>query len=481
MNGALKPDFVNLQQLFTTRLKEILAEGPHELTDNFGNRLSGQTLGPEAPQLEIILRKCLVARLRAPESRISLLKGMIELAMEAELKTAEISEHLESSQLLSADLDALLDLSESENITLAEMLKHFLRLLRAHVWAERASVFGILDGFTLDGLASLGWEGREDWKTLYSTASGFAATSRKPYVAEDPQKDKNLQGRPGVENLRNLACYPLLHGTSLVGVLNLSNRVGGHFSEADQLTIKRFANVAAHILQKHYLKTKMEDIERANDNLGKYLSKKVAKNVTTQTDLDLGGAVKKVVCLFSDIRGFTTISETLKKDPKKLVDLLNFYFECMHAVIEKNQGTLDKIVGDLIMAVWNIPNDQPDPELLAMRAALEMQKEMIRTVVPKWLSEGAPQVGMGVGVNSGPALVGNLGSTRFMNYTVIGDAVNTTQRLEAKAKAGEVWMAEHIFPFVHGKIEKPVRRELEIRLKGKDETINALVYRPLSS
>jgi class 3 adenylate cyclase len=114
-----------------------------------------------------------------------------------------------------------------------------------------------------------------------------------------------------------------------------------------------------------------------------------------------------------------------------------------------------------------------------MKAALEMQKEMIRTVIPEWKKHGIEKVGMGIGVNSGIALAGNLGSSRFMNYTVIGDAVNTAQRLESKAKAGEIWMNEQMYPTVHGKLEKPLRRELEIRLKGKEQAINALVYRPL--
>jgi len=129
--------------------------------------------------------------------------------------------------------------------------------------------------------------------------------------------------------------------------------------------------------------------------------------------------------------------------------------------------------------VWNIPKDQPEPELLAMKAALEMQKEMIRVVIPEWQRHGVDKVGMGVGVNAGAALAGNLGSSRFMNYTVIGDAVNTAQRLEAKARSGEVWMNESLYPLVHGKLEKPLRRELDIRLKGKEQTINALVYKPL--
>jgi adenylate cyclase len=204
----------------------------------------------------------------------------------------------------------------------------------------------------------------------------------------------------------------------------------------------------------------------------------VVNSVKSRDQLELGGSEKKVVCLFSDIRGYTSISQGLP--PATLVKLLNFHFEKMHAVIEKHEGTLDKIVGDLIMAVWNMPNDQPEPELLAMKAAIEMQKEMIRAVIPEWQRNGVEKVGMGIGVNSGAAVVGNLGSSRFMNFTVIGDTINTTQRLEAKAGAGEIWMAEHLFPFVTGKLEKPVRKECQIRLKGKDTTIDAYVFRPLS-
>lgn len=132
------------------------------------------------------------------------------------------------------------------------------------------------------------------------------------------------------------------------------------------------------------------------------------------------------------------------------------------------------------MAVWNIPHDQPEPELFSMKAAIEMQKEMIRTVAPEWAKHGVAKVGMGIGVNGGIALAGNLGSSNFMNYTVIGDAINTAQRLEAKAQAGEIWMAEEMYEYVKGKIEKPMRKESAIRLKGKDKAINAYVYRPLS-
>lgn len=460
---TLRPDFVNLKACIRP-LNGILGTVPHALHDNFGNCVS--SLMPEsAPAtIEILAHGKAIARLSANESQLSLLKGMVEAALEADLRAQEAAASLEAGQLLAGDIDALLDLSERDDIPLAGLLSHVLRLLRAHLWMERGVIFGVLDGFTLEAISGLGWPG-DEWKTSLSSQAGAAASARKMQVSE--------QEGP----LRNVACFPLLHGSTLLGVLALANRVGGPFTEADFLLVKRFEKVAAHLLQKHQFKTRMEEFERTNVHLGKYLSKKVVKDVKDKEELQLGGVEKKVVCLFSDIRGYTSITEEISA--ATLVNLLNFHFERMHAIIEKHEGTLDKIVGDLIMAVWNIPKDQPDPELLAMKAALEMQKEMIRAVIPEWQRHGVEKVGMGVGVNSGLALAGNLGSSRFMNYTVIGDAINTAQRLEAKAQAGEIWMAESMYPLVHGKLEKPLRRELDIRLKGKDKTINALVYKPL--
>jgi class 3 adenylate cyclase len=475
MNHDLRSEFLNLR-VWARRLSTALAASAHELADNFGNVISSRSPDEAAEEAIISLRGKSVARLRTQTGEAERLKAVLEELLSAELRALEAENAIESDRLLNRDLESVLSQSESESASLEEQVLHPLRLLRAHVWAERASVFGMLDGFTLEGIAALGWD-NDDWKNLCTTAAGAAASTRKPYTIDAPSKDQNIRNRPGVEKVRNLVCFPILHGDSILGVLILANRVGGTFSVEDTDLIRRFANQTAHLLQAHIVKSKMIEFERAKEHLGKYLSQKVAQTVEGSQELFLGGVEKKVVCLFSDLRAYTTITEDIK--PATLVKLLNFHFERMHAIIEQNEGTLDKIVGDLIMAVWNIPKDQPDPELHAMKAALEMQKEMIRAVIPEWQRHGVNSVGMGIGVNSGLALAGNLGSTRFMNYTVVGDAVNIAQRLESKAKAGEIWMNEQMFPAVQGKLERPVRRELEIRLKGKEQTINALVFKPL--
>ena len=479
MSRDIRPDFLDLKLLLPREILDPLKAYPHQLTDSFGNNISNYgAANLPADAVEILLEGKVVAKLRAPQESRELLKNLLQGALSREITSLSIRQSLEEKDLLTEDFDRVLALSQVEEFPFEDLLKHVLRLLRAHVWVEKCSIFGIYDGFTLEGLAGVGsGDDQQNWKINFSSVAGAAATSRKVYHSENPAADPNFQQRPGADAPRNLVCYPLLHGATLVGVLNLSNRVGGAFSPKDIELVERFAKVAAHILQKHYFKKRMQVYEKTSDHLGKYLSSKVVKSVKNQDQLELGGAEKKVVCLFSDIRGYTRISQGVPAST--LVKLLNFHFERMHAIIEKHEGTLDKIVGDLIMAVWNIPNDQPEPELLAMKTALEMQKEMQRVVAPEWAKHGVEKVGMGVGVNSGLAVVGNLGSSRFMNYTVIGDTINVAQRLESKALAGEVWMEERLLPFVQGKIEKPLRKESDIQLKGKTDTVHAYVYRPL--
>lgn len=390
----------------------------------------------------------------------------------------------EQDEVIAQDIEALLYYSENETFAFADLLKQLLKLLQSNVLVENASIFGIKDGVTLEGLAGISSAKKEEFSFFndinqelsVSSLAGLAATRRQPYVCHDPEKDENYKTRDGETMPKNLVCYPLMHGQTLVGVLNLSNRLSGSFTDTDIKIIRRFARIGAHLLQKQFFKEKMLSLEKTSDHLGKYLSSKVVKSVKKSDSVELGGIEKNVVCLFSDIRNFTTITEGLS--PVTLVKLLNFFFERMGPIIDKHEGTLDKIVGDLLMVVWNIPLDQPDPEHLALRCAMAMQKEMAKNVAPVWHAHDVPEIGCGVGINSGPVVVGNLGCSSFMNYTVVGDTINTAQRLEAQAKAGEIWTSEHTYQVLEGKVPKPLRKEKNIKLKGKEQSVNAYVYKP---
>jgi adenylate cyclase len=165
---------------------------------------------------------------------------------------------------------------------------------------------------------------------------------------------------------------------------------------------------------------------------GRYVSKDIYDQLVADPSLArLGGQRREMTVLFSDIRGFTTVSES--GAPEDIVALLNVYFTRMVAVVFKHQGTLDKFVGDMVMALFGAPLDDPDHADHAVAAAMEMSEEL-QHLNEQWLAEGRPPLDIGIGINTGPMIAGNIGSEAIMSYTVIGDAVNLGSRLESLNK-----------------------------------------------
>jgi adenylate cyclase len=165
---------------------------------------------------------------------------------------------------------------------------------------------------------------------------------------------------------------------------------------------------------------------------GQYVSKDVYEQLVANPGLArLGGQRREMTVLFSDIRGFTSVSE--KGEPEEIVHMLNEYFTRMVEIVFHHHGTVDKFVGDMVMALFGAPLDDPDHAEHAVEAALDMMEELHKLNV-KWNSEGRPSLDIGVGINTGPMIAGNIGSDQIMSYTVIGDAVNLGSRLESLNK-----------------------------------------------
>lgn len=180
--------------------------------------------------------------------------------------------------------------------------------------------------------------------------------------------------------------------------------------------------------------------------------------------LRLGGEEVTMTVMFSDVRGFTSISERLT--PPQLVELLNQYLTVMTDVIMANWGTVDKYEGDAIMAFWGRPYPQEDHAARACRACLQML-EFLAELNRKWQSEGKQPMAIGIGLNTGPMVVGNMGSNKRFNYTVMGDAVNLGSRLEGQTKeyGVRIILSQNTYEEVR---EEFVCRELDlIRVKGK--------------
>ena len=165
---------------------------------------------------------------------------------------------------------------------------------------------------------------------------------------------------------------------------------------------------------------------------GRYVSRDVYSQLMNNPDqAELGGKRRDMTVLFSDIRGFTTVTE--RGDPEELVAQLNEYFSRMVAIVFRHKGTVDKFVGDMVMALFSAPLDNPDHANHAVQAAVDMVREL-GELNQAWAARGMVQLDIGIGVNSGDMIAGNIGSSSIMSYTVIGDNVNLGARLESLNK-----------------------------------------------
>lgn len=201
---------------------------------------------------------------------------------------------------------------------------------------------------------------------------------------------------------------------------------------------------------------------------GKYVSKEVVNEIMKNAKegiTQLKGTEREVTILFADIRGFTPVSERLK--PKEVVTMLNTYLGEMTNVVFKYRGTLDKFIGDCVMAIFNAPVEQQNSALLAVKAALEMQDKIKR--VHSVHGKKIPIMHAGIGINTGQAIIGNIGTKDRMEYTAIGDNVNLASRLCSFAKGGQIVISQQTYNLVKDKI---VSKKLgEIKVKGKSKPL----------
>jgi len=217
--------------------------------------------------------------------------------------------------------------------------------------------------------------------------------------------------------------------------------------------------------------TEQSDKRFVKELFGRYISPQIANEIVSRADageLRLGGEQRQVSVLFADIRNFTTISEQLA--PEAIVKMLNTYLSVMADAVVQHNGIVNKFAGDSIMAVWNAPQSQPEHALLAVKAAWEAQQKIAEL---KQSDSQLFPVQFGIGINTGEALAGNVGSAGRSEYTVIGDSVNTSSRICSSTPGGEVWIGAETYNQTKDYIET---EKLEPQsLKGKAAPV--MVYR----
>ena len=210
------------------------------------------------------------------------------------------------------------------------------------------------------------------------------------------------------------------------------------------------------------------------DTFGRYLSKTIVEEILTSPEgQKIGGQRKIVTILMSDLRGFTYMSEN--NDPEKIVTLLNRYLERMSKVIVFYGGTIDEFIGDAILAIFGVPEAHDDDPVRAVACGIAMQKELVG-LNKEFVEEGYPPLEMGIGINTGQVVVGNIGSEVRMKYGIVGRAVNVAARIESNTIGGEVFVGESTYEKVQDWVE--VEKARSVMMKGLRRP---LVYYPVTA
>ncbi|MBN1579825.1 MAG: response regulator [Anaerolineae bacterium] len=236
-------------------------------------------------------------------------------------------------------------------------------------------------------------------------------------------------------------------------------RIAALESGADDFLSKPFSvyDLAARVKSLLRIKHQHDELERRNKLfyhvMTRYMAPEVSEQILTNPEryLQLGGESRQITVLFADIRGFTRYAQT--HSPKRVVELLNSIFKELAETILTWRGTLDKFMGDAMMAIYGAPISYQDDTLRAALTALEMRAAFSR-LQETWTDEQECKLGLGIGIHTGEAVVGNVGTERLMNYTAIGDTVNIAQRLEELAQGGHILISEETY------------RRIESRAKG---------------
>ena len=301
-----------------------------------------------------------------------------------------------------------------------------------------------------------------------------AVTERLAILTDNAAADERFKGKSIVmQSVRSAMCTPLISSEGKVlGIIYVDNMTATHsFGDEDLEFLIAFSGIASVSIENSRLTDRIRREAVVVANFQRYFAPNLAAQIVNQQGMvQLGGSKRPVFIFFSDIRGFTPMSE--KMNPDEIATLLTEYFTEMVEIIFEHGGTLDKFIGDAIMAIWGAPIPHEDDADRAMRAAIDMQS-VLSELNAKWSTQGRQPVNIGIGINFGEVFAGNIGSERRLEYTVIGDAVNTASRLCSKAGPGEILISE---PFYKALKQPPKVEALEpLQLKGKAQAVP--VYR----
>lgn len=300
--------------------------------------------------------------------------------------------------------------------------------------------------------------------------AGFVAENGQPLLIKNIEEDTrfNKKHSDGKYTGKSLLCVPLKTRNHILGVINVNNKVGpGVFNNEDLEIITSFANQAAIAIEKARMQKAIAREQKFREVYDKYLSTKIIEKIMGQNlDVALGGKQQVVTVLFLDIRGFTAMAE--KMSAKTMIQTINRFFGKITDIIFEYDGMLDKYLGDGLLAVFGAPITAKDDPIRAVYAALKIIKTVKKSFTSIKENYGKP-LQVGIGINTGHVVAGNVGSSKRMDYTVIGDAVNIAYRLEKTAGPQEIVMSEETYKKVKNIVS--VMLEGVLTLKGRSQKV----------
>jgi adenylate cyclase len=311
---------------------------------------------------------------------------------------------------------------------------------------------------------------------LSTTIINEVLRDRAAVLSSDALLDSRFKGAHSIimQGIRSSMAVPLIYSDELLGVMVLDSQVAANaFTDKDLQLTQALANQAAVAIQNSLFARKIEKEALTRERFQRLLSPAIAELVVSgDLAVEKGGQARDTTIFFSDIRGFTAMSET--RTAQEIVDMLNEYFEQMVEIVFKYEGTLDKFVGDEIMALFGSPVSHPDDAYRAVKVAVE-QLEALEEWNRVRVADGEPAIHIGIGINSGSVVAGYLGSSKALEYTVIGDVVNTASRLCSVAQSGEILISRDTHEMVK---EYFTTQELSAtQVKGKAQALQ--VYKVL--
>jgi adenylate cyclase len=287
---------------------------------------------------------------------------------------------------------------------------------------------------------------------------------RVALLSQDAASDEQFAGVDSIvsQGVRSTICAPLVAESRVHGAL-YADRLDpfAAFKPDDLELISAVAAQTAIAVENARAHERLAREEVARANYSRFLPEYVVKQMLENPEsFKLGGVNQTITILFADIRGFTRISE--HAPPEKIVNLLNRYFSAMTDIIFAHGGTLDKYLGDGLMALFGAPTATPEDASNALNAAVAMQRRVLG-INQELRDEGLPELGVGMGLHTGEVTVGYIGSERRSEYTAIGDAVNTSSRLESNARGGEILISDATAKAAHSRYKLQPREPITVK------------------